>query len=965
MKEQVIKPLQKINDDLEFFSQELNSKISSINEEVSDSFSNFEETLNNFENNYERELVNLENALKSNQSSKTKWFLGSSILFFILYLIIKYVLIEYFSLPLTDMESFVFLFIIITGALIFYSINSSSDNSLSNFKKISLDFNLYQSQNRKLLKELKGFQDLINHHPIFTSKVKNNIIEIENLVEKNEIEFSKKKDNLLALGKVVGSLSAFSVIIPPDILFNLLELNDDGEFEFLIQNRLNLIAKNSIYSKELLYLLYSLLDVYSNYFKGEWSLIKLNRPIFDEFLFILKENGYLPFSKYDDDIQIAALSLLPEFNFISARKLLDKVEYYSDEYSRIYSFLKENQFNLNTFNINLIFNFDILKNESTFSFYQYMINISLNIDNPYFKNTFNKAITLIFIDKFRSEFKLADFIDFEKEEETVKILFYWIQTNESKEIKLNLSEIYLICLNKYNENQNLIHKSMQKTFIQFKQNLQRNSLSKSIQLLFEEIIDIGIPKAMTKINVFSIQSQGLNLNFENLLSNFLIKRVPLSTLLRLLTKKKNVAYTINFKSMPGYPIRETLAKIKKSLIDKGIAVNWKNYLNSQRLGIILGQSFQKFKEELLTELDNYEGLKNSGLTLHVFYPSEEMTLEYGIAEAKEIIKELMDDEFSSAEILSTLEYENEEITIYDLLNEASVDQFIDPEYFNSLSLEIRTYLKDTRIMRDILKDFNVDTILDLLQELLRDINTNKEKLTNFFRKKRTLKDLDVILTEKLFNNITQFYSVRNINKSIIYQKIMDLIRISFFVHDSIKNEFKESGIEINNVLSSILNYQEAVLDNLYNETKLFEDEKKDFQPHLYNFLININQIMSENIHKEVEKSRGKVDFIFYSKIPIELKLVKEKINVDSYINSKNCETKQYCVDNNRNFGILIIMDITPQNSTSEADKASYYSPYVIQGGKGIDENEDPFPIGILVVYILGGDKTKRSQIHNN
>ena len=128
---------------------------------------------------------------------------------------------------------------------------------------------------------------------------------------------------------------------------------------------------------------------------------------------------------------------------------------------------------------------------------------------------------------------------------------------------------------------------------------------------------------------------------------------------------------------------------------------------------------------------------------------------------------------------------------------------------------------------------------------------------------------------------------------------------------------------------------------------------------------------SEFVKREVQKGRGAVDMTLYD-IPVELKLFSERYIKNDYEadykqfkEEKISETKQYIVDHYQRYGFLIIMDITPQGSRVEADRASYYESLVLFGGKGVDRSRDPNPIGMIVIHLLGGQRTQVSRIKKN
>ena len=63
-----------------------------------------------------------------------------------------------------------------------------------------------------------------------------------------------------------------------------------------------------------------------------------------------------------------------------------------------------------------------------------------------------------------------------------------------------------------------------------------------------------------------------------------------------------------------------------------------------------------------------------------------------------------------------------------------------------------------------------------------------------------------------------------------------------------------------------------------------------------------------------------------------------------------------------NWGFLVILDNSDQDSTGESDPINYFLPNNFSGGRGIDPIEDHAPRNIVTILILGGKKTPHSKM---
>ncbi len=302
--------------------------------------------------------------------------------------------------------------------------------------------------------------------------------------------------------------------------------------------------------------------------------------------------------------------------------------------------------------------------------------------------------------------------------------------------------------------------------------------------------------------------------------------------------------------------------------------------------------------------------------------------------------------------------------ILDLLREISdeltIADFIDfSEVKSGLTREEFKLLKEPEIFVNLVKDLGFSSTFELFLGVSNSFEY-RVKMEIFFSKINELQKVSNKLSGLLYRKLDGIIQQEALY-SRTYHKVRNRIWDCFASDDFLKQVFVQNEKYLRLILLNIINYHTTIIHRKGQETSKY-DKESEFQHHLLDYLSRPDRIGSQNIYYEIEKSTGKVDLNIFE-IPIELKLIKsEKTDYIKYIEEKVNETKQYIVNSECNLGFLIILDATSQRETSEADFADYYEPRIVFGGRKKETDKSKFPIGLIVIHILGGDRTAVSRI---
>jgi len=162
----------------------------------------------------------------------------------------------------------------------------------------------------------------------------------------------------------------------------------------------------------------------------------------------------------------------------------------------------------------------------------------------------------------------------------------------------------------------------------------------------------------------------------------------------------------------------------------------------------------------------------------------------------------------------------------------------------------------------------------------------------------------------------------------------------------------------NTLLRLLYDYKKEVEESEWRVTSQFENEDC-FKRHLFNYLIRTR---NENLRitKESERVRGKVDIQINNNVVLELKFSKTPVRMSSL--RKSLPQLREVMENwQSKLGFLVVLDIAKQERPL-ASRENYFWAGVERGGRGIEPEEDTFPVGVVSMLIFGGERIEPSHM---
>jgi len=161
-------------------------------------------------------------------------------------------------------------------------------------------------------------------------------------------------------------------------------------------------------------------------------------------------------------------------------------------------------------------------------------------------------------------------------------------------------------------------------------------------------------------------------------------------------------------------------------------------------------------------------------------------------------------------------------------------------------------------------------------------------------------------------------------------------------------------------ITLLYDYKKEVEESEWETTHVFENER-EFKNHLFNYL---NRTRKGNLipSKEVEKTRGRIDILVNNSLTLELKFEKKPVNIKNLLEF-HPQLRETMQSWGSKLGFLILLDVSPQDEPM-ASRENFVVAKLIKGGKGITEDQDKYPIGIVSILIFGGIRKRPSELSN-
>jgi len=257
-------------------------------------------------------------------------------------------------------------------------------------------------------------------------------------------------------------------------------------------------------------------------------------------------------------------------------------------------------------------------------------------------------------------------------------------------------------------------------------------------------------------------------------------------------------------------------------------------------------------------------------------------------------------------------------------------QLDEEEYNNYDYTDDDWFIINTRICHEIHRYFKefIERLRDSSRRVLIEINKIREEINT--------------LNDPLFMKIT--HKMNNI----------------FMENDNYKIILSQRNIkELYNIILRLLyDYKKEVEESEWRSTFKFSNERS-FKRHLTNYLTRTRK-EKIFITNESEKVRGKVDILINNKIVLELKLLKEPINMSELTKfiPQLCEVMENWQSK---LGFLIVLDISKQEK-SLASRENYFEATIRKGGMGLESEKDEFPVGVINLLVFGGERKQPSLV---
>ena len=221
-------------------------------------------------------------------------------------------------------------------------------------------------------------------------------------------------------------------------------------------------------------------------------------------------------------------------------------------------------------------------------------------------------------------------------------------------------------------------------------------------------------------------------------------------------------------------------------------------------------------------------------------------------------------------------------------------------------------------------------------------------------------------------NIEKFRLFMSIPESSLVHQILDSEHSKLFIDvyneiikemENVKVRKSDLSLLIVDILKELINYRKKVKNNYWIKTKDF-DKEKVFREDLFNYLGEEGRF-PDRVVEEVRIGKG-IDDIYIiglngkENIPLELKLIDNKVEYKHQIPKNIPQITQYCSGCNSKFGFLIYLETFTQTGSENPDFNDFavvIPPDSILEGLNVKEK-----IIIIVIRIHGGQKINPSEL---